>query len=192
MGFVGRDIHFRTAQGAVLVTGPDVPKAAGIQGQPVKHTLDVLVPGNIVDVTVALADRPRAANQIQDIHLVRGKVQYVEFDVPAVGKAQGRGGMKAGAGGASYKGAVITKVGPFKVTLDVKGETVVIGRTDFNAHAVDLKGNALRPVQKQRLLKVGNTVDVELRPKRDPDDPDEAPMIRSIRLIKGELTGPGG
>jgi hypothetical protein len=148
-----------------------------------------LVPGNVVDVTVALADRPKAMNRIQDIRLVRGKVEYVEFDRPtAAPRGPGRPGMAPP--GASYKGAVITKVGPFKVTLDVSGETVVIGRTDFNTFATELKGNVLPAGQKQRLLRVGNTVDVELRPKREPDDPDETPAIRSIRLIKGELTGP--
>ncbi len=203
--FLGQDAHFRTAQGEVLFTGSVVPRATDAEGRPVPRPIDVLVPGNIVDVTVQLADRPRGKHQIQEVRLVHGKVEHVALDAPGPGagpaaasaKDAGRGmdeqpGRDMGPRGASYKGAVITKVGPFRVTLNVRGKTVVIGRTNFETDAVDLKGNQLPPGQKQRLLKVGNTVDVEVRPKNNTNDPDETPPIRSIRLIKGELASAQG
>ncbi len=192
----GTTPNFRTAQDDVLITTPAVPKAVDAEGRPVARPFDVLAPGNIVDVTVKLPDRPGARPQIQEVRLVRGKVEPAlagGADAPTPATKGGESGMddspggSGGKRGAVYKAATITKVTPFKVTIEVGGKAVEIGRTNFDTFAVDLKGNQLPPAQKQRLLKVGNKVDIELRPKNFPDDPSETPAIRSIKLLKGEL-----
>jgi hypothetical protein len=92
--------------------------------------------------------------------------------------------------GAVYHGAVIAKVEPMKVTLDVDGRLVEIGRTNANTVAINLEGQQMPVGQQARLLKVGNKVDVDVRPRRKPDNPNEMPIIRSIRLLEGQLADP--
>jgi uncharacterized protein (TIGR03067 family) len=187
---LGQTPNFRTGQDDVLITTPALPRAVDAEGRPIARPMGVLVPGNIVDVTVRLPDQPGQRPQIQEVRLVRGKVEPGGPEGAGNAAAAGADAAMPGRSGV-YKGATITKVGPFKVTIEVNGKTVEIGRTNFDTNALDLKGNQLPSGQKQRLLKVGNKVDIELRPKNFPDDPDETPAIKSIKLLKGKLAMPG-
>ena len=196
-GIVDRKIHFRSADGRRVITGVRMERALDASGKPARG-LDFIRPGNVVDVTVVYADRPGQLDQIKEIRLVRGQAERVVLEnVAPIGRMNGAAPKSRvtylpdmEGPGAIYNAAVISKVEPMKVTLSVAGQSVEIGRTNKNTVATDLQGHQMPVGQQARLLKVGNKVDVDVRPKRNPNNPKEMPIIRSIRLLEGQLADP--
>jgi uncharacterized protein (TIGR03067 family) len=196
---VDRKIHFRAADGRLVITGVRMDRALDASGKPARG-LDFIRPGNVVDLTVIYADKPSQLDQIREIRLVGGKAERVVLENIAPTGAMANASPKSNGRvmyladpdgpGAVYNGAVITKVEPLSVTLDVGGQFITIGRTNANTSATDLQGQALPARQASRVLKEGNRVNVDVRPKRNPNDPNEMPIIRSIRLLQGSLADP--
>jgi uncharacterized protein (TIGR03067 family) len=199
LGIVDRKVHFRAGDGTEFVTGVIMEKIYDAQGKPFRNGLYFMWPGNLVDVPVVYSDSPVHADQIKEVRVVRGKSDKIVLE-DVVAKSRGAGQVMPrphvtyaadpDGAGQQYQGAVITGVEPMKVTLDVGGKTVDIGRTNRNTVAIDGQGNTMAIGQQARLLRVGNKVDVDVRPKRKPDDPTELPIIRSIRLLEGQLADP--
>lgn len=198
-GIVDRKIHFRAADGRRVVTGVRMERALDASGKAVRG-LDLIQTGNVVDVTVVYADKPGQLDQIKEIRLVRGKAEHIVLEnVASTGRMNGaapKGNSRVRyladpeGPGTVYNGAVIAKVEPMSITLDVGGQAVTIGRTNANTVAINLQGQQMPVGQQARLLKVGNKVDVDVRPRRNPNNAKEMPIIRSIRLLEGQLADP--
>lgn len=199
-GIVDRKIHFRTTEGRRLITGVRMERVLDAAGKPARG-LDLIVPGNVVDVTVVYADKPGQLDQIKEIRLVRGKTERIVLEnIAPIGGTNGPAAAKSNprvrylpdmeGPGAHYQGAVITRVEPMSVTIAVNGQSIVIGRTNANTVAINLEGQQMPVGQQARLLKVGNKVDLDIRPKRNPNNAREMPIIRSIRLLEGQLADP--
>jgi uncharacterized protein (TIGR03067 family) len=202
-GIVDRKIHFRTADGKQFVTGVQMGRVLDAQGKPYQPGLYFMWPGNTVDVTVVYADKPNQLDQIKEVRLVRGKVERIVLEnIAPTGRMNGAPASKKAnsrvtylppveGAGATYKGALITKVHGPDYTLDVGGQTVQFhGGGDRSTESYDLQGSRLPVGYHQRLLKAGNKVDLEFRPKRNPNDPKESLVIRSIRLVEGKVGDP--
>jgi uncharacterized protein (TIGR03067 family) len=198
-GIVDRKIHFRAADGREVVTGVRMERVLDAQGKPYPNGLYFMWPGNVVDVTVAYADRPNQLDQIKEVRLVRGKVERLVLENIAPTGRMG-GAAKAGANsrvtylpstegvGLTYQGAVITKVSGLTLVLDVGGRTIELnGGGNRDTVAFDQQGNRMPVGDHRRLLKAGNKVDLEFRPKRNPNDPNEGLFIRTIRLVEGKV-----
>jgi uncharacterized protein (TIGR03067 family) len=137
VGIVDRKIHFRTADGRGITTGVRMERSFDASGKP-SRGLDLIHPGNVVDVTVVYAEKPGQLDQIKEIRLISGKVDRVVLENVARTGAMNGAAPKSNRGaryladpegpGDLYNGAVITKVEPMRITLNVDGQSVTIGR----------------------------------------------------------------
>jgi uncharacterized protein (TIGR03067 family) len=191
IGIADRTISFKTADGQTVTTGTAIAQAFDGDGNRVPRGLDLMVAGNVVDMTVILDNNPTRPNRIREVRLVKGEIGHVvlESKAPAT-KGKGRVTyQKIPAGpGESYRGAIITNVDHQKqrITVLADGKSVEFAAPNASTAAFDLEGNRLRSPAEARLLKVGNKVDIVLKP-RSPD-PRFAPFVVSIHLVEGELT----
>ena len=188
VGIADRTISFKTADGQVFTTGTAIRQAFDLQGAKLDRGLDVMVGGNVVDLTIFYADKAGQPNQIREVRLVQGETGHVvlQNNVPM---AKGKGHvtyLKTPAGpGESYQGAIITMVDKKKLTVSVDGKAVEMSLPHAAMVALDLQGNRLRSPGEHKLLVVGNKVDIVLKP-RSPD-PRFLPHVESMRLVEGRL-----
>lgn len=164
-------------------------KVLDMKGGTVYQTVLMYQVGNVVDARI---EESGAGSQkkliLKEVRLIKGTLEDNGIFPARKSKSEPAAAPKAAEIGESYKGALIVKVEPMKVTIEADGRTIEIGRTNRDTIAYDDKGNQL-PVRRQaRVLRVGNKVDVTLLPR--PTNPKRMPIIKEIRLISGRLDEP--
>jgi uncharacterized protein (TIGR03067 family) len=164
-------ITLRTADGQDIMAIARGGRAFDARGNDLGTAVSVLRQGNVVDVMMVPIRRDTNIMSIQQARLVSGGLSEA--------------GMAAQ--GETFKGAVVSQVLPNRVVLNINGKDVSILPRNPAAKAIDLDGNLLPAGSADRLLRVGNKVDVTLKTQQRKTI---LIPILEIHLVEGQLLAP--